>query len=597
MNLGDLRRQGAVAQAVLHGIGGLFRMRRQTRPSSQPPSEGPSVAARFRGAAAAAFAGAFLGCLATLHLRACGFAPAIASASATILLCGPVLAARMASLISSEFFTAVYGGTFAGMTSVLWLSEDLPERSVMLVRALLILLSIVCGLFFCVVAAIDTRTGRRIAGGYGGRSGAIAAAASFVFVELGSLLGADDAWFRAPRVDLFDLDPRSVALGCAACWIGMVATLLVLRRQRVATAGTASRTFLAAAIALIGLIALHLHDPNDTRTAEAFYAGCFLGMSTPERLKGWTQPLLGAIVLTAMLVVVSALLPGLGGSLGFAAFVTGVVLLGLNGMFGGGRSLDNATQEIVRGRLLQLRAYASANPMFGIGKVRAIAVAASIAVLLVAGWLVLPHQLASQEDQENAAASGEVTGPSAPVPPQPVLARTTPGSDDDGAIPPGQIPANAVDADRAVVTEQHLETDATQAAGAGGAADAAADAGHVDRAEATATPGTETPQNAAPVADVPEAHQELFRQFVRWDAEHASAQAPPPPAKRARNPQLHLVRLTPADSSPQARAGRRPDRPNSASGPQAGSPASVRSDPRRPVRSSAISAAPGESTP
>jgi hypothetical protein len=376
---------------------------------------------------------------------------------------------------------------------------------------------------------------------------------------------------------------------------------LVLRRQRVATAGTASRTFLAAAIALIGLIALHLHDPNDTRTAEAFYAGCFLGMSTPERLKGWMQPLLGAIVLTAMLVLVSALLPGLGGSLGFAAFVTGVVLLALNGLFGGGRSLDNAMQETVRGHLLQLRAYASATPMFGSGKARAIAVAASIAGLLVAGWLVLPHQLASQENQEtqeNAVASAPVTEQSAPLPPQPVLVQTTPGPDDDGAIPAGQIPANGIDADRADVTERHLEADATQAAVAGGAADAAADPGRVNRAEATATPPAETPQNAAPVADVAQAHQELFRQFVRWDAEHASAQVAPPPAKRVRNPQLHVVRLAPADASLQARAGRRPDRPNSASGPLAGSPVGLRIDPRRPpVRSSATSPAPGQPTP
>lgn len=78
------------------------------------------------------------------------------------------------------------------------------------------------------------------------------------------------------------------------------------------------------------MIALHLNDPNDTRTMDAFYAGCFLGMSTPERLKGWIQPVLGAILLTAMLVLVRTLLPDVGGGLGFAAFVTVAVLLALN---------------------------------------------------------------------------------------------------------------------------------------------------------------------------------------------------------------------------------------------------------------------------
>jgi hypothetical protein len=590
MNLSGLRRREAIAPPVSRGVAGLFWTRRQNEPSR----EKPSITALFGGAPAAAFAGAFLGCLATLHLSVCGFVPAIASALATILLCGPVLATRTASLFFSEFFTAVYGGSFAGMTSVRWLTEDLPERSVMLVSALFILLSIVCGLAFWIVAEIDTRAGRRIAGGYGGRSGAIAAAASFVFVELVPLFGADNARFRAHRVDMFDLDPRLAALSCAACLIGMYATMLVLRRQSVATAGTADRTFLASAIALMGLIALHLNDPNDARNADAFYAGCFLGMSTPERLKGWIQPFLGAIVLTAILVQVSTLLPGVGGSLGFAAFVTVAVLVAMNGMLAGGRSLENATQESASGRLLQLSAYAGANPMFGIGNARAI-VAGSIAGLLVAGWLVLPDQLASHE---NAVASARVIEQSAPIPAQPALVRAKPGTDDDGATLPDHLSANVIDADRAAVTKGHPETDVAQSAGGGGTADVTAVPGRAGRAEATATPSTETAQSGVPIDDVTESHEEMFRKFMRWEAARFGAQAAPQPAERIHNPQLHLVRLAPTGSSPLARPGRRPDRPNSASGLEpAGSPAGLRIDPWRSVHNSGIRPASGQPTP
>jgi hypothetical protein len=53
-------------------------------------------------------------------------------------------------------------------------------------------------------------------------------------------------------------------------------------------------------------------------------------MSTPERLNGWFQPVAGALVLTSALVLVRKVLPGVGGSLGFAAFVTVAILVALN---------------------------------------------------------------------------------------------------------------------------------------------------------------------------------------------------------------------------------------------------------------------------
>jgi hypothetical protein len=590
MNLSDLRRhRQANVPSVSRGVAGFFRTRRQNEPST----EGPSITALFRGGPAAAFAGGFLGCLATLHLSVCGFVPAIASALATILLCGPVLATRTASLFSGEFFTAVYGGSFAGMTSVLWLSEGSPERSVLAVSALFILLSIVCGLAFWIVAEIDIRAGRRIAGGYGGRSGAIAAAASFIFVELAPLFGADNARFQAHPADMFDLEPRTAALSFAACLIGMAATMLVLRRQSAATAGTADRTLLASAIALMGLIALHLNDPNDTRTADAFYAGCFLGMSTPDRLKGWIQPFLGVIALTAILVPVSTVLPGVGGSLGFAAFVTVTALVTLNGMLGGGRSRESATQEAASGRLLQLSTYTSANPMFGIGNAHAI-VAGSVAGLLVAGWFLLPYQLTSQE---NAVAPAPVTEQSAPIPAPLAVVRAKPGTDDDDATVPDQRPANVVDADRAPVTEGHSETDVTQTAAVGGTAAVTAEPGRADRAEAGATPSAETAQNGGATNGVAETHEEMFREFVRWEAVRSGAQAALPPAEKVNNPKVHQVRLAPTGASPQARP-RRPDRPASGREPPAGSlAAGLRIDPWRPVRSSGIAPASGQPNP
>src|SRR5262249_47305384 len=144
---------------------------------------------------------------------------------------------------------------------------------------------------------------RRFASGYGGRSGAIATLASFLFVAAAPMFGGDGRPFHSLPADMREFDLTSAALTCMAGAVGLFATMTVLRWRSTAVANQADRTFLASAVALIGMAALHLSDPSDVRLLDAFYAGCFLGMSAPERLGGWFQPFLGALVLTVMLVL------------------------------------------------------------------------------------------------------------------------------------------------------------------------------------------------------------------------------------------------------------------------------------------------------
>jgi hypothetical protein len=271
-----------------------------------------------------------LSCLTTSYLSALGFDPAIASALATTLLCGQVLVIQTPGLLPDELFTAIYGGTFGGMTPVLWFSNNVSDPSLLQLSILLTSLAIACGFAFYIVAVIDTRTGRPLAFGYGGRSGAIAAMACLIFVELASLAGADDTLFRSARADVLDASPTRAVLAFAACLLGTFAVLLSLRGQSLKSATIADRVFLAATIALIGLTGLHLSGLSDAGTSDAFYAGCFLGMSTPERLKGRIEAVLAAVVLTALLVQLRRLLPGVGGSLGLAAFLTVAVFVALS---------------------------------------------------------------------------------------------------------------------------------------------------------------------------------------------------------------------------------------------------------------------------
>jgi len=327
----DLRARQRSFPAFLQALNRLFLRRAQSQSDVlifQNRTVGLSTDLLDGDAPIAALVGAFLGCLTTLHLAALGMLPAIASAFATVLLCGLVICTTRA--LPNAFFPALYGGTFGGMTTVLSVSEGAPAVSATMTDTLFILLSTVCGFTFFIVAKLDTRSAVPMASGFGGRSGAIATVASLAFVELDQPFGPDAALFHGAPFGAVGIEPRAAALEFFACMVGIVATLLVLRRWRIAPMGVADRTFIASAVAFIGLFILYLAAPDDMRMLDAFYAGCFLGMSTPERLKGWIQPVFGAVVLTAVLALVRVFLPGIGGGLGLGAFVTVGMLVALS---------------------------------------------------------------------------------------------------------------------------------------------------------------------------------------------------------------------------------------------------------------------------
>jgi hypothetical protein len=348
-----------------------------------------------------AFAGAFLGCVTTEFFSASGIVPCIASALATALLCGLLLLTRTACLFAGTFFSALYGGTFAGMTPIVWLSDSGTG-------ALSVALSIVCGLVFFVVAELDSRSAAPIGIGCGGRLGAIAIVASFLFVELVRPLGADTSRFHAAATGAFDLEPWSAISAFFACLAGIFGTLFVLRQRHIADGGVPVRIFIASAAALSGLIVLHLGNPDDAPAMEAFYAGCFLGMSTLDRLKGWFQPAFGALVLVVVLVPVRAFLNGFGGGLGFAAFIAVLLLV----------AFSRATAWMTRDMLAGNRNFATA------------IASAMIAVFLVIG-LMSAEPLAEEVSNSVAtAASGSMADSSDATSVRMVVERPAPAAAD-----------------------------------------------------------------------------------------------------------------------------------------------------------------------
>ncbi|MGJ5175810.1 hypothetical protein ACQR16_17865 [Bradyrhizobium oligotrophicum] len=309
----------------------------------------------------ASFAGACLGCLATLHLSASGVPPALASATATLLLCAALVIEPIRDLIPTTFSSSAYGGSFSGMTSIVMLSESVT-RAGLPAGASFILLSLFCGLVFCTVCAIEMRMRVVLLSGYGGRFGALAAVGSFLFLSLVPLLGPGGEALHLGRLDQFDKGLGDSLAIFALCMAGTSLTIVALRSPDVAGSGRAPRIFTSAAVAFVGLAILQQLRPGDRCLADAYYAGCFLGMSSPQRLSGLVQPVVAAAALTLFLVQASTILPSVGGSLGFAAFV---VVVGV----------DVACRV---GRLLPLD-----GPAVTVGLGRGLAVALATAGLLV----------------------------------------------------------------------------------------------------------------------------------------------------------------------------------------------------------------------
>ncbi|MGJ4914257.1 hypothetical protein ACQR10_23875 [Bradyrhizobium sp. HKCCYLRH2060] len=268
----------------------------------------------------ASFIAAFLGCLMTLHLSATGLSPLIASAAAALLLCASLILTRTADLVPSTFFSSAYGGSFVGMTPVALLNASVIRAGLPL-DAAFVLLSLFCGLAFCLGCALDMWLRGGLARGYGGRLGALAAVASFLFVGLAPLLGTEGELFPIARRGVLEQGLGSTALTFALCAVGMLATMAALRWAPVAGSRRAVRIFVAASVAFAGLVALQLL-PSGAPDLDAYSAGCFVGMSSSRRLRSLPQAMAAAVLLTGLLILTGPILPSVGGSLGYIAFVS-----------------------------------------------------------------------------------------------------------------------------------------------------------------------------------------------------------------------------------------------------------------------------------
>jgi hypothetical protein len=393
------------------------------------------------------------------------------------------------------------------------------------------------------VAALDGRTNRPFACGYGGRSGAIAAAACLAFVELVSLAGGDDRLFRAARADVLGAAPTPAALTFVACLMGTFAVLLPLRGQGLKSATTADRVFLSATIALIGLTSLHLSGLGDATALDAFYAGCFLGMSTPERLKGRIEAVLAAVVLAALLVHVKRVLPGVGGSLGLATFLTVAVFVALSQV-----TASMAQAILDRKGVLNMRPRSFAGDEVAVdvhrfesqpsspARRRARFTFRAVFACVALGCFVLPVLLARDGLGLGVADSMQVAGDSAPIPAQPVLSETSAKPADDTSPPIMPVEADKAEA-------RVTETLSVADRGVDGQTDIKVrpDAAALVTAEAAAPPIPQAGLSDVP-ADMKGSNDEIFNKFLQWRAARSTETARPAPKPLKKKPN-HLAQV------------------------------------------------------
>jgi hypothetical protein len=356
------------------------------------------------------------------------------------------------------------------------------------------------------------------------------------------------------------------------------------------SAKTADRIFLAAAIALTGLIGLHLSGLNDASTMDAFYAGCFLGMSTSERLKGRIEAVMAAMVLAVLLVQVGRLLPGVGGSLGLAAFLTVAVVVALGqiaaflarGFSGRHDNPEPVTQPFAADPVVveqSLRFEPQVSSAKGTARWRARVTANAILASLAIGCLVLGGLLVPDGPLVNMVASTQVAGGAASSPEQPVLLQTIPQPVDD-AIPPGTPSVEVDKADLTMTRGSLAAGQDVEGQGVNGQAQLK------DRADTAISAASEAaaPPTVQPHIGVPDGMKEprdtIFREFLQWRAARSAeiAERSPQAPKKKRS---HFSRIagslataaTTATSAPQAPARPQAGRPHRATSAAGRSPA------------------------
>jgi hypothetical protein len=262
------------------------------------------------------------GCVATSALLAAGVHPVLASAGATLFY----LAIAFVFRFKRQQPAAVFCGSFAGMTSFFAFFNRAPFS---LEFSILICLCIasVTGFLYVLIMHFERKLPEQLFTGYGGRLGAIAFIGSAAcLVTTGLLIRLFSSDFQVVvHKDSAAFSEKVPLVMILASALGSFLTRILAKDIKSTIPGL-NVVLSASACGFVGSIILLFLPPLGPIASLYWYAGNFAGMSSTSILHSHPRILFAGAITGVILAGLHHYGSGIGGLLGFSAFLAVVVL-------------------------------------------------------------------------------------------------------------------------------------------------------------------------------------------------------------------------------------------------------------------------------
>src|SRR6516162_4897090 len=271
---------------------------------------------------ASLFLHAMFGCVATSALLVAGVHPVLASSGATVfyLIVGFVLRFKR------QQPAAVFCGTFAGMTSFFVFFNKAPFSLGFSIMVYLCI-AIVTGSLYVLIIHFEHKLPKRCFDGYGGRLGAIAFIGSGAcLITTGLLIRLLSGDFQVVVLkDSATFSAKAPLVMILASALGAFLTRILAKDIKSTIPGL-NVTLSASLCGFVGGIVFLFLPPLGPIASLYWYAGNFAGMSSTSILDSHPRILLAGAITGVFLAGLHYYGSGIGGLLGFSAFLAVIVL-------------------------------------------------------------------------------------------------------------------------------------------------------------------------------------------------------------------------------------------------------------------------------
>ena len=268
------------------------------------------------------FVHVIFGSVATSALLAAGVDPVLASSGATVFY----LIIAFLLRFKRQQPAAVFCGTFAGMTSFFVFFNKAPF-SLGLAILVYLCIAIVTGSLYVLIMHFEHKLPKQSFNGFGGRLGAIAFIGSAAcLITTGLLIRLFSGDFQVVVLkDSVTFSEKAPMVMVLASALGSLLTR-ILGKEIKSTIPGLNITLSASACGFVGGLVFLLLPPLGPIASLYWYAGNFAGMSSTSILHSHPRILLAGAITGVFLAGLHYYGSGIGGLLGFSAFLAVIVL-------------------------------------------------------------------------------------------------------------------------------------------------------------------------------------------------------------------------------------------------------------------------------